>query len=439
MKKTIAVLLLLILAAGMVFANGEGESGSTATPEVIEGHDLGGREIVFTAWWDHSTSYGDAFAARVAWLEEAYNFKLVLNSTGEWGAHHDELFSSILAGDPVGDIVYVAQNFFAGLVAKNLIQPVEGHGVDFSQPYYHQLKREAFSFNGHEYGIKDFYVDPSTGWWFNKSLLEREGIEDIYTLMDNGEWNWDKMLEIAQKVTKDLDGDGTIDQWGFAQDDMQVLPMALIAGNGGNIVENGEFVLDSPQAIEALQYYQDLNLRHKVIAMKPEGAEWNWAYHEFGAGKIAFMPHFQWLPESQMGGVQDTLGWALFPAGPQGEMTVSYFPNETICIPSGVDNIEDILFIWDQIQKPMPEFDDPDQDEYDYLYDKFFDLESVEITQTMISSEGYYTPFVHEFFNLKQDWENLPGAILNGEKSPVAAVEEVKPVFEGKIADAFSN
>ncbi len=43
---------------------------------------------------------------------------------------------------------------------------------------------------------------------YNELLLEEAGIEEVPT-------TWDEMLVAATSITKDLDGDGTIDQWGY--------------------------------------------------------------------------------------------------------------------------------------------------------------------------------------------------------------------------------
>ena len=49
-----------------------------------------------------------------------------------------------------------------------------------------------------------------------KSMLEREGLPDIYDLWIADNWTWDQAEEMIIDVTCDLDGDGEIDQWGIA-------------------------------------------------------------------------------------------------------------------------------------------------------------------------------------------------------------------------------
>ncbi len=47
---------------------------------------------------------------------------------------------------------------------------------------------------------------------FNKVILLDNDLEDPYTLMRDGKWTIDKMVEMGQKVSKDLDGNGVMDQ-----------------------------------------------------------------------------------------------------------------------------------------------------------------------------------------------------------------------------------
>ena len=53
---------------------------------------------------------------------------------------------------------------------------------------------------------------------FNKNMLADYGLEDIYTLVDEGRWTFDKYGEYGSTVLLDLNGDGRMnanDQWGM--------------------------------------------------------------------------------------------------------------------------------------------------------------------------------------------------------------------------------
>lgn len=46
--------------------------------------------------------------------------------------------------------------------------------------------------------------------YFNADLAEDEGVEDLFQLVEDGEWTMEKMIKIAESVAKDVDGDDAI-------------------------------------------------------------------------------------------------------------------------------------------------------------------------------------------------------------------------------------
>jgi len=87
-------------------------------------------------------------------------------------------------------------------------------------------------------------------------------------LQENGDWTWEKFAEIAQMATRDEDGDGENDLWGLAIQGHN-LYSPLILSNNANIInfdENGRaiYALDDPNAIEALQFFEDLHNNIKL-------------------------------------------------------------------------------------------------------------------------------------------------------------------------------
>lgn len=113
---------------------------------------------------------------------------------------------------------------------------------------------------------------------YRTDWLEAEGLTPPAT--------WDEFVTVAQKMTKDSDGDGKVDQWGFglvgtnnSSGTYRFLPILHSFGaselkqdDSGNWVTE----LDSPQAIEAFQFFGDLDSKYKVV---PPGAMQN-AYAE---------------------------------------------------------------------------------------------------------------------------------------------------------------
>ena len=126
----------------------------------------------------------------------------------------------------------------------------------------------------------------------NLDMWERENLGDPYELYYNGEWTWETVERIAQRATRDTDGDGVIDQWGFAFID----PMFMIFANGGAITrldEDGKvvFAMGEPATLEALRTLNDWQ--------NVQGISYgDWQMREFITGQtaMAIMPIWQINP-----------------------------------------------------------------------------------------------------------------------------------------------
>ncbi len=100
---------------------------------------------------------------------------------------------------------------------------------------------------------------------YRKDLFDAEGIP-----IPSSTWTWDDLVAAARRLTKDLDGDGTIDQWGFgvpaARSRKSVLQwLPWFWGLGGVLEDSeGRVTLCTPAAAGAMQWYRDLAHKHRV-------------------------------------------------------------------------------------------------------------------------------------------------------------------------------
>ena len=83
-------------------------------------------------------------------------------------------------------------------------------------------------------------------------------------------WTWDDLAAAARKLTRDLDGDGTIDQWGLGipaarsrKSIFQWLPWFWSLG-GSLQGKDGQVTLCTPAACGAMQWYRDLANKYRV-------------------------------------------------------------------------------------------------------------------------------------------------------------------------------
>lgn len=124
------------------------------------------------------------------------------------------------------------------------------------------------------------------GDWF-----EQEGLK--------GPENWDEFLEAAKKLTKDTDGDGKADQWGFGMigtrngsgADRFIAIMRSYGVEELRKDESGKWVSDlaTPEAKEAFQFFVDLNNKHGVVPPGVTETGFPEAASLMATGKVAMM------------------------------------------------------------------------------------------------------------------------------------------------------
>jgi multiple sugar transport system substrate-binding protein len=217
------------------------------------------------------------------------NIKVEIEIT-PWARMFDKLMISSAGGRPP-DVTRISSEWFPPIAAKGLLEPLE--------PY---VKRD-------NYDLDDFYPEAIEAWGkYNGVLYEIPTDIDIYAMYYNKtmfdkyklpypdwDWDWKKYVEVAKKLTKDLDGDGKLDQWGCAPD---IWWEDYVHSNGGTILsaDNKTCTLNEPAAYEGLQFMADLVHKYKV-APTPEDAQSLGMSKLFTSGKIAMNVSGSWAAE----------------------------------------------------------------------------------------------------------------------------------------------
>lgn len=85
-------------------------------------------------------------------------------------------------------------------------------GVDLSKDYYSHSINDELEVNGKlYYMVSDYMIQNPSCVLFNKGLIEDFKLENPYQLVYDGLWTFDKMYEMGEKVTGDINGDGKMD------------------------------------------------------------------------------------------------------------------------------------------------------------------------------------------------------------------------------------
>jgi multiple sugar transport system substrate-binding protein len=200
-------------------------------------------------------------------------------------------------------------------------------------------------YNGHPY-IMPYSLDVRL-LYYRTDLLEAAGFTEPPQ-------TWDQLVEYAQALTKDLDGDGNIDQWGFVSLGLagQVFNtytfFDFLFQKGGQIFdENGKPTFNSPEGVEALQFMVDLKNLYKVMPPDVITYDNNEVHEGFLAGKFAMTNHWPYMFGMTAGtDLENVVGYAMEPA-PEGGSSVTTFNRWGFGIPLMSENKE---LAWDLVK-----------------------------------------------------------------------------------------
>jgi multiple sugar transport system substrate-binding protein len=98
----------------------------------------------------------------------------------------------------------------------------------------------------------------------NRDLFDRAGVP-----RPTEDWTWDDFLHAASALTRDTQGTGRIDQYGLGTEVSIFRLVPFVWQNGGELVDDSRaptrLTLDAPLTREALQWFVELQTKHRVV------------------------------------------------------------------------------------------------------------------------------------------------------------------------------
>ncbi|MHB0876734.1 MAG: ABC transporter substrate-binding protein [Anaerolineae bacterium] len=168
------------------------------------------------------------------------------------------------------DILWGDEHFMYHLSTKGVLRDL-GPYLESGEVTLDKLApiQQYFTWQGKQHGLAIWYG--AFGLYYNKTAFDDAGL--AYPTDD---WTWENdFLPAAQALTKDLNGDGLADEYGFRTQYGWPNPWgSFIWGFGGEFFnEDGtEFYLCDAPNYAGLEWYLDLMLKHKV-APDPEAED----------------------------------------------------------------------------------------------------------------------------------------------------------------------
>jgi multiple sugar transport system substrate-binding protein len=185
------------------------------------------------------------------------------------GDHMTKLSAAFASGSPP-DVFIINYRRYGQLASKGVIEPagplMQKSGVLQESDYYPQ-SLDAFRYQGTLMCVPQNISNLEV--YYNKDLFAANNVAE-----PTADWTWDDFLAAAQAMTRDTNGDGTMDTHGLGVEPQLIRLAPFVWANGGDIVDNPDkptkLTLDTPEAREALQWFVDLQRSNKVTPNEAE-------------------------------------------------------------------------------------------------------------------------------------------------------------------------
>jgi multiple sugar transport system substrate-binding protein len=251
-KSTVAALTALLTATVVVSGCSSSGGGGTSS----------GGSSLNVVYWNYgpaaeqvNQATADAFTA----AHDGVTVTLTPVAGENWGTYYANV-ATMIAGGERPDLMVISGEGAQFVHANNLVKPINEY-LD-SDPDAAALKDDiaqglidGFTVDGDILGLTQAWNDMVV--WYNTDVFAAAGIQP-----PSADWTWDDFKATAAALTKDTNGDGTPDQYGFTWASNEIFPgiMPWVANAGGNLTTDDvcQATVDTPEVTQAVSFLNDL-------------------------------------------------------------------------------------------------------------------------------------------------------------------------------------
>lgn len=165
------------------------------------------------------------------------------------------------------------------------------------------------------------YALVTTVLYYNMDMFDQAGIA-----YPDSDWTWADFKDAAKKLTKDTNGDGVTDQWGYWFYGRYAHVESWVYANNGYLIDRdtNTFAPDA-NAMEALEFLTDLVLVDKVAPPKKEMSAFR-QQDVFPQEAAAMFVDGSWNIANNRTVAGDNFRWGIaeIPVGPAGDGSLTY-------------------------------------------------------------------------------------------------------------------
>lgn len=219
------------------------------------------KKVTITFWQAGGAPETNALVRQLINEFEAANPDIQVNFQAiPWAEDPHTKFQAAMVGGTIADVFTVGDPFELALAAADGLEPLDGYmSQQMKNDFYPQFLKRA-TYKGKIYALP--WYGSARALFYRKDLLAAAGVPEPTT-----SWTWEQFVTYAKKLTRDLNGDGVIDQYGFGTSGRYVSQFQpFVRQNGADFVDEDRNVAtaNDPAVIEAVQFYIDLTRKYKV-------------------------------------------------------------------------------------------------------------------------------------------------------------------------------
>jgi len=128
-----------------------------------------------------------------------------------------------------------------------------------------QTPLKSIMFDNQLYWLPDSFGGDNAAWVYNRKMFADAGVTPPPTTWDDPAWTWDEWVSRAKQLTKDLNGDGTIDQYGQGDMGYCTETTAMFDARWCDQNDPKKITADTPENLDWATHYQDLFCKDKVV------------------------------------------------------------------------------------------------------------------------------------------------------------------------------
>ncbi len=323
MRKVIAITFILLVAGSFLFAQGAAEAAD---------------ETQVVKFWYHFDNPETALNPLIEKFEAENPGIKIEAERISWDTYNQKLLTAIAGGYPP-DVAQVKLWWQPQLVEMGALLPLDDYIADWDGK--DDVYDKIWDLTRHSDG-KQYYMPLQMVilyLYYRTDMFDELGLEVPKTR--------EEFLDVAQKLTRDTDGDGVVDVYGFgirgARGGHDWWGTFVLSSGAEFFDANGNSGLTTPQAIAANQWFIDLYRKYKVSPPTTPSDGFQEIIANMKTGKTAMTIHHRGSAKDLDAVLGDKLSAAPVPMGTMGSWTS--FGDEENAVFAATD-VPDAAFKW---------------------------------------------------------------------------------------------